>query len=100
MKMFTTTNVWSVLTGLLALSSTASASNTSQTNCRCFPGEACWPSSKVWSAFNQTIDGRLVATIPLGTPCHAPTYDAATCEALKAQWQLPELQYVMSSFSL
>ncbi|RHZ73301.1 hypothetical protein CDV55_103270 [Aspergillus turcosus] len=93
----TMTTAWSVLTGLLALSSTASADN-SKANCRCFPGEPCWPSPNVWSAFNQTIDGRLVATIPLGTPCHAPNYDAAVCDYLKSQWLWPEIQYVVLFF--
>lgn len=95
--MLPTMNAWSALTGLLALSSMASAYNASQAKCRCFPGESCWPSPKVWSAFNKTIDGQLVATIPLGTPCHAPNYDAAVCDYLRSQWLWPEIQYESSS---
>lgn len=62
--------------------------------CRCFPSDACWPSNNVWSQFNKTIDGRLVKTVPLGVPCHAPNYNAETCEVLKDGWLLPEEQYV------
>jgi hypothetical protein len=62
------------------------------TTCRCFPGDACWPSEDVWTKFNQTIDGRLVKTIPLGTPCHAPNYNAEECTALRDAWTVPEEQ--------
>jgi hypothetical protein len=62
--------------------------------CRCFPGDACWPTENDWSQLNKTIDGRLVKTVPLGTPCHAPNYNAETCAVLKDAWLLPEEQYV------
>ncbi|KAJ5387738.1 CAZyme family AA7 [Penicillium cosmopolitanum] len=65
--------------------------------CRCFPSDACWPSDNVWSQFNKTIDGRLVKTVPLGVPCHAPNYNAETCEVLKDGWLLPEEHYQSSS---
>jgi hypothetical protein len=75
---------------LLALSPQASASST----CRCFPGDSCWPSEKAWSQLNKTVEGQLISTVPLGTPCHAPNYNATTCATLKAGWVLPEEQYV------
>ena len=65
-------------------------------SCRCFPGDACWPSTGIWDQFNQTIDGRLIATVPLATPCHAPNYDAVVCNALREEWEDPEVQYVYS----
>ncbi|KAL4960182.1 FAD-dependent oxidoreductase [Aspergillus stella-maris] len=81
-----------LLTGVLAL-----APANGNCACRCMPGDECWPSTSVWSQFNETIDGRLVATVPLGTPCHGETYDAEVCDALKSEWTLPELHYVTSS---
>lgn len=80
---------WSLL---LALGSLALGSASNQ-DCRCFPGEECWPSTDVWDQFNQTVDGRLLATVPLATPCHAPNYDAAACDKLRNRWIDPELQY-------
>jgi hypothetical protein len=77
----------SLLASLLVVSSVKADSN-----CRCFPGDSCWPSQDVWAKFNETIDGRLVATVPLGTPCHDPTYNEAECKKLREQWTLPELQ--------
>lgn len=62
--------------------------------CRCFPGDACWPSANTWAQFNQSIDGQLIKTTPLGAPCHTPEYNAGVCSTLKAGWMLPEEQYV------
>ncbi|CAG7952169.1 unnamed protein product [Penicillium olsonii] len=76
---------------LLAVSAQAS------TACRCFPGDACWPSVDVWTQFNETIDGRLIKTVPLGTPCHAPNYDAEKCTTLRDGWTVPEEHYGSSS---
>ncbi|KAH8883264.1 FAD-binding domain-containing protein [Thozetella sp. PMI_491] len=57
--------------------------------CKCFPGDACWPSAAQWDQLNRTVHGRLVATRPLGAPCHGLNFDNATCEDLRAQWQKP-----------
>ena len=80
---------------LLALGSLAVGSAQSNHDCRCFPGEECWPSTDVWDQFNQTVGGRLIATVPLASPCHDPNYDAAVCDKIKDQWTDPELQYVI-----
>ncbi|KAJ5893196.1 hypothetical protein N7504_009887 [Penicillium tannophilum] len=79
---------------LVALASTAIAA---ESQCRCLPGDDCWPSSSDWSSLNQTVGGRLVATVPIGSPCHAPTYDAAACATLQANWTLPETHLDSSS---
>jgi len=52
--------------------------------CVCLPGEACWPSSRDWSSFNDTVGGRLTVIHPVGQPCHDPTFDNATCSAIIA----------------
>jgi hypothetical protein len=66
-------------------------------SCYCLPEDACWPSSTEWDSLNTTVNGRLVATKPLGSVCHDPSYDEAACEALKAAWRLPDVQYVPES---
>ncbi|KAL2866045.1 FAD-dependent oxidoreductase [Aspergillus lucknowensis] len=81
-----------IVASLLALCPVNAASS-----CRCMPGDACWPSPAIWSRFNQSIDGQLIATVPLGKPCHDPTYNAAECDILREKWTLPELHYVTSS---
>lgn len=78
---------------LFALGSLAVGSAQPSQGCRCFPGDECWPSTNVWSQFNETVNGRLIATVPLATPCHSPNYDAAVCDKLRGRWTDPELQY-------
>ncbi|KAM0326318.1 hypothetical protein ACHAQA_006918 [Verticillium albo-atrum] len=68
-------------------------------SCYCLPGDACWPKASAWSQFNSTVGGRLVATVPIGSPCHDPTYDAAACAQLQSQWTNP-LTHIPSSSSV
>ncbi|KAK3325376.1 hypothetical protein B0H66DRAFT_121546 [Apodospora peruviana] len=60
-------------------------------SCKCFPGDHCWPSSAQWAKFNQTVGGRLIATVPLAEACHDPKFNAEACEALRDQWQYPDV---------
>jgi hypothetical protein len=62
------------------------ASATASPQCKCFPGDACWPSMSVWEDFNATVGGRLIANEPLAAPCHSPNYDEGACSALREQW--------------
>lgn len=73
------------LTSLVALAAPAIASD-----CHCLPSDSCWPAPPAWASLNNTVGGRLVATVPIGSPCHDPNYDAAACAALKASWYTPE----------
>ncbi|KAL9946053.1 hypothetical protein D7B24_000603 [Verticillium nonalfalfae] len=68
-------------------------------SCYCLPGDAFWPKESAWSRFNSTVGGRLVATVPIGSPCHDPTYDAAACAQLQSQWTNP-LTHIPSSSSV
>jgi hypothetical protein len=55
-------------------------------DCHCFPGDDCWPSDSEWAALNETVQGRLVKVVPIGSVCHDPTYDEAACADLRARW--------------
>ena len=62
-------------------------------SCRCFPSDPCWPSAAEWNALNETVGGRLIATVPLAAPCHDSAfgpYDEAACDALRDVWFFPE----------
>ena len=61
-------------------------------DCKCMPADACWPSTEDWTALNLSLSGKLVATVPLGSPCHDPTYVEAECLSLQQQWFMPEIQ--------
>lgn len=63
-----------------------------QQHCRCFPGETCWPSQDDWRSFNRSVDGGLVATVPLGHVCHDPDYEEEACRELRGRWTDPWTQ--------
>ncbi|KAK4951391.1 hypothetical protein LTR10_010365 [Elasticomyces elasticus] len=68
--------------------------------CRSIPGDYNWPPDAVWSSFNSTLGGKLVATTPLGSVCHdSPfgAYDAEKCDALRSNWFAPETHIDSSS---
>ncbi|KAF2468315.1 FAD-binding domain-containing protein [Lindgomyces ingoldianus] len=80
---------------LLPYSSLTRAAPVAQ--CRSIPGDTAWPSSADWATLNNTVDGRLIATIPLAAPCHKAlfnlpnlAFDLARCEALRTVWYYPE----------
>jgi hypothetical protein len=60
--------------------------------CRAMPGDPDWPNAEEWKKLNSTVGGRLIATVPLATPCHDPHYDGPICAFLKEQWDLAEVQ--------
>ncbi|KAK8029816.1 FAD binding domain-containing protein [Apiospora rasikravindrae] len=84
-----------------ALASTADFSLTAPpARCKCFPGDTCWPTPVEWAAFNKTINGRLVATVPIASVCHHDSftdYDVTKCQHLRGSWLQPEIHYTSSS---
>ncbi|OJD30446.1 fad binding domain protein [Diplodia corticola] len=73
------------------------ATTTTGQDCRCLPGDDCWPTASEWQQLNETVDGRLVATIPLAAPCHDPAFNSSTCDTLRESWQWPQGHYESSS---
>jgi hypothetical protein len=64
-------------------------------DCKCFPGDDCWPTAQEWSDFNATINGHMIATVPLAAACHDDvwaSYNNATCTKLQNGWLDPETQ--------
>lgn len=72
----------------------------SDSDCKCFPGEDCWPSFAQWNDLNSTVDGHLIPTVPLATPCHGENYNETECKTLRDEWLLPTAQYVSAANSL
>jgi len=64
------------------------ASSVSDPGYNCRPGQKCWPSRQEWQQLNETLDGHLYQTIPMGAPCYANStyYDAATCSAIENEY--------------
>ncbi|KAL2844064.1 hypothetical protein BJY01DRAFT_264075 [Aspergillus pseudoustus] len=87
----------SVAAALLVSNALAGSCKAQNTNCHCLPEDSCWPASNKWDALNSTVGGRLIATVPIGSPCHDPTYDADACAELQANWNYPQTHYPSSS---
>ncbi|PQE07827.1 isoamyl alcohol oxidase protein [Rutstroemia sp. NJR-2017a WRK4] len=82
---------------LVSQSLVVAAADDRSTSCRCLPGDSCWPTISEWKTLNSSIGGRLIATSPLGKPCHDPTYNATECEILQGEWLMPQLHMESSS---
>ncbi|KAL7944155.1 hypothetical protein V8C42DRAFT_327856 [Trichoderma barbatum] len=70
------------------------------TSCRCLPSDPCWPSDSDWDAFNKTIGGKLIATVPLASVCHSSSFgcfSASRCAQLKSTWGFPATHIESSS---
>ncbi|KAL4971900.1 hypothetical protein BDW66DRAFT_164609 [Aspergillus desertorum] len=89
--------VWTAALLFGATATAAPGSASGNASCHCLPGDSCWPSAAKWNALNSTVGGRLIATVPIGSVCHEPTYDAAACAQLQEDWNLPQTHYVSSS---
>lgn len=86
--------------GCSASSPTRPLEEQGKSSCRCFPGDACWPKPADWDAFNRTLGGKLVATIPIAATCNTeffPPYDAQKCESLRNVFFFPETHIESSS---
>jgi hypothetical protein len=64
-------------------------------SCKAIPGDDAWPSQQVWSQLNDTIDGRLIQTVPQAAVCRPGGYgniseNEAECVAFKKDWDYPK----------
>ncbi|KAI0205452.1 FAD-binding domain-containing protein [Astrocystis sublimbata] len=74
-----------------------------ESSCRCFPGDDCWPSAESWNAFNASLGGKLIETIPIASPCHDYTvtgYDPKQCTSLQNDWFYPETHIKSASSTM
>lgn len=59
--------------------------------CRAIPDTSSWPSTRKWASLNNTVEGRLISTVPLAAPCHLTfnnqsTYNKEECDKIIAGW--------------
>lgn len=56
--------------------------------CKTIPGSDGWPSVDAWTAFNQSIGGRLIKPTPPGAVCHPEhaAFDASQCPIVQTGW--------------
>ncbi|KAI1107967.1 FAD-binding domain-containing protein [Jackrogersella minutella] len=74
--------------------------------CRSIPGDDSWPTPEDWDSLNDTVEGRLIATVPIAAPCHndfstttttIDTYNEDQCDSLRRVWFFPETHLPSSS---
>ncbi|KAH8652252.1 hypothetical protein BX600DRAFT_417740 [Xylariales sp. PMI_506] len=87
----------SCISTLILLGSSRSSAFATSPGCKCFPGDECWPTQAGWDNYNSTVSGRLIATTPLGSPCHDPDYNEELCTSLQSQWLQPGIHMESSS---
>ena len=95
------------LSSLFALIVAIAASTTRQRNnvqCRSIPGDDAWPDYSTWNSLNETVDGNLIATVPIAAPCHHSAlgknislYDEEACSTLRDNWFFPTTHLVSPS---
>ncbi|KAF9262224.1 hypothetical protein L218DRAFT_867867, partial [Marasmius fiardii PR-910] len=83
-----------VVTAFLTLAAGNSVPNPA---CRTLPTDSSWPTQDIWDAFNHSVDGRLIKSVPIGSPCHDPTYDEEQCNVVRSNWHNSAFQYTSSS---
>ncbi|PPQ65125.1 hypothetical protein CVT24_003016 [Panaeolus cyanescens] len=80
---------------LFPVFSTATAIPSS--TCKTIIGDKEWPTSEAWAAFNSSVGGQLIKTVPLATVCHGSAFDADACANVQANWHDPEFHESSSS---
>ncbi|KAM3079449.1 hypothetical protein ACMFMG_005880 [Clarireedia jacksonii] len=52
------------------------------------PSELCWPSASDWNSFNETINGRLIRSVPPASVCYPAesNYNVTACEYVLSHW--------------
>ncbi|KAK4671891.1 hypothetical protein QC764_609650 [Podospora pseudoanserina] len=66
-------------------------------NCKLIPGDHTWPGDGDWSALNETLGGRLIASVPLAAVCHNGPfniYNETRCGEAREGWDRPETHFV------
>ncbi|CAG8893677.1 unnamed protein product [Penicillium egyptiacum] len=69
-----------------SLAVSTNPTNSLLSTCRKLPQDADWPSAQDWAQLNQTVGGRLIATVPVAQVCHDPAYNATACAWFKENW--------------
>jgi hypothetical protein len=82
------------ISSLFAFESNSSLTKRSHPSCKLMPGDALWPSDRIWDIFDILLGRRLIKAAPLAAVCYPswPEYDADSCSTITANWLLSNLQ--------
>ena len=68
------TNVLLLAPGVYAAALLGQRGQDVNSTCKVIPGDNAWPSQQVWSQLNDTIDGRLIQSVPQSAVCRPGGY--------------------------
>ncbi|KAI1122426.1 FAD-binding domain-containing protein [Nemania abortiva] len=85
-------NSWSALIACTWLLGSPAVSYTINSACKPIVGDRNWPTTAEWNKLNATVDGRLIATLPIAHVCHNPSFSEEACQPLKEHWGVADLQ--------
>ncbi|KAF5486026.1 FAD-linked oxidoreductase hmp9 [Colletotrichum fructicola] len=61
--------------------------------CKCAPGDECWPAESVWKEFDTDLGGKLVETQPIAQSCYdGPAKDLEACAHVAEMWSDQDFQ--------
>ena len=87
-----------------SLSFALAASANTDPGYSCQPGQKCWPTLREWQQLNQSIDGRLYQTVPMGAPCYtnSPYSNTEACATVEASYNngIPRVAYYGQTYWL
>lgn len=63
-----------------------SAPSTDALRRRCAFGDRCWPEVDEWKAFNTSVNGNLIQSVPSAAVCHQDHYNSGLCDVAKSEW--------------
>jgi hypothetical protein len=68
--------------------------------CKCYPGDRCWPSASKWKTLNSTVQGALKEVVPDAAVCYntfdgKSTYNAAACANATQNFPGEQWTYVL-----
>jgi len=78
--------VTNLVRALITTSALFSAAN-AHSRRRCVFGDDCWPDDCTWQAFNASVSGRLLQSVPSAAVCHQERFDAGLCDAARKGWK-------------
>ena len=58
------------LADLIAFDSNNTQKKWNFTSCKTYPDDALWPLDSVWDDFDALLDGGLIPTVPIASPCY------------------------------
>ena len=65
--------------------------NGTRYSCKCYEGDACWPSAPSWTALNASVNGLLQKVVPPAAVCYnsfdgQSYYNAKECTTVTNSW--------------